>query len=82
MGEEEKSMTRGSIFTLFLKGGEKRVFDGLLQGDALGHVILHHLLEQVKQLLVLDALGRHVLLEIQSRRTNHLYVYVLLTDLC
>lgn len=56
-------VNRGSLFTLFPKWGEKRVFDGLLEGDTLGHVILHHLLEQIKQLLVSQALGGHVVLE-------------------
>lgn len=58
-----KQVIGGSLFTLFPKWGEKRVFDGLLQGDALRHIILHHLLEQVKQLLMFRALGGHVLLE-------------------
>lgn len=38
------------------------MFDGLVQTEALGWVILHHLLNEVKQLQVILSLGRHVLL--------------------
>lgn len=72
-------MIRGSHFTLFPKWCEKWVFDGLLQGDALGHIELHHLLEQVEQLLVFRALGGHVLLEEQSRQSIEMFMLYLLT---
>lgn len=45
-----------------VKAGEEGVSEGLLQTEALSWVILHHLLYQVKQLLVVFALGHHVML--------------------
>lgn len=43
--------------------GEEGVSHGLLQAEALGRVVLHHLLDQVKQLLVVLVLGQHVVLK-------------------
>lgn len=43
--------------------GEEGVSHGLLQAQALGGVVLHHLLNQVKQLLVVLVLGQHVVLK-------------------
>lgn len=43
--------------------GEEGVTQGLLQAQAPGGVVLHHLLNQVKQLLVVLVLGQHVVLK-------------------
>lgn len=43
--------------------GEEGVSHGLLQAEALGRVVLHHLLNQVKQLLVVLVLRQHVVLK-------------------
>lgn len=46
-----------------VEAGEEGVSHGLLQAEALGRVVLHHLLDQVKQLLVALVLGQHVVLQ-------------------
>lgn len=46
-----------------VEAGEEGMSHGLLQAEALGRVVLHHLLDQVKQLLVVLVLGQHVVLK-------------------
>lgn len=46
-----------------LEAGDEGVFQGLLQTETLGRVILHHLLYQVKQLQVALILRYHVVLK-------------------
>lgn len=58
------------FWSFILQRSKEGVTDGLLQGDPFGHVVLHHLMDQVKQLLVFSALGRHVLL--RAERDNSL----------
>lgn len=45
--------------------GEEGMMEGLLQTEALSWVVLHHLLQQVKQLVVVFALRLHVMLMAQ-----------------
>lgn len=46
-----------------MEAGEEGMSHGLLQAEALGRVVLHHLLDQVKQLLVVLILRQHVVLK-------------------
>lgn len=49
--------------TAFAVAGKKAVIEGLIQTEALGRVILQHLLYEVEQLLVVLALRHHVMLK-------------------
>ncbi len=54
--------------------GQEGMLEGLLQTDALSWVVLHHLLYQVKQLLMVFTLRHHVMLTGKDRTVSSKYV--------
>lgn len=61
-GAQNKGVLR-SFGLILLQRLKEGVTDGLLKGDPFRRVVLHHLLNQVKQLLVVSSLGGHVVLK-------------------
>ena len=48
------------------------MWQSLIEGDALGHVILQHPLDEIKKLLVLRASGAHVFLKVVDTMSSTL----------
>lgn len=68
-GAQNKGVVR-SFGLILLQRLKEGVTDGLLKGDPFRRVVLHHLLNQVKQLLVVSSLGGHIVL--RAKKTNSL----------
>lgn len=56
-----------------VEAGEEGVSHGLLQAEALGWVVLHHLLNQVKELVVVLVLRQHVVLKDKCKGLVSMY---------